>query len=248
MKIIVCVKMVPDTTTKIVVAGNGKDIDRSGVEYVLNPYDEYAVEEALSIKERFSGSEVVILSLGPSESTKTIRTALAMGADRGVLLKAESTDPFVVAKALADEISSMDPGLVLLGKQAVDDDANQVGGLVAEFLGLPFVSSIIKLEISEDRAVAQREREGGYDVVEVPLPCVLSAQRGLNEPRYTTMKGIMMSKRKPIEEKEPILSESLLEVTSLHLPPPRSGGKIVGEGKEAVPELVRLLKEEAKIL
>jgi electron transfer flavoprotein beta subunit len=123
-----------------------------------------------------------------------------------------------------------------------------VGGLVAEFLGLPFVSSIVKLELEENNATAKREREGGYDLVEVPLPCVFSAQKGLNEPRYATLRGIMMAKRKPIDQKEPTLPEPLLEEVSLHLPPVRTGGRIVGEGKDAVPELVKLLKEEAKVI
>ena len=251
MHLIVCVKRVPATDTKIKVGADGRSIDAAGVEFVLNPYDEFAVEEALRIKERAGTGEVAILSLGPSEAQKEIRTCLAMGADKGILLKDEKVyarDAFAISSMLASQIQKMPHDLVLFGKQAVDQDNSQVGQRIAALLGIPCVCEVVKISLEGGKALVEREAEGGHEVVETPLPAVLTAQKGLNEPRYASLKGIMAAKKKTIEEIVLAEVEPKMRVVELTLPPPRPPGRILGQGPEAVPELVRVLREEAKVL
>ena len=250
MKIAVCIKRVPDTETRIRIGGDGASIDESGVKFVVNPYDEYAVEEALQRKEKAGGGEVVAIALGPDAAQETIRGALAMGADRGVLLKADRVpaDALAVARALAAELKDGGYDLVLFGKVAVDDYNHGVGPMTAELLGLPCVTAVVRLELEGGRGVAEREVEGGVEVVEFALPAVLTADKGLNTPRYPALKGIMAAKKKPVEVKPAALGETRVAVTALALPPDRKAGRIVGEGPDAVGELVRLLRTEAKVL
>jgi electron transfer flavoprotein beta subunit len=251
MKIVVCVKRVPDSETRVKITGDGKSLDEAGVKFVMNPYDDFAVEEALRRKEQAGTGEVVVLSVGGAATQETIRTALAMGADRGILLqidKASSPDPFEVARAIAAELKSTSWDLVLFGRMAIDDYHHQVGQLVAELLGLPSVSSVSHLDLDGAKGVAEREIEGGIEVVEFPLPAVLTVDKGLNEPRYPALKGIMAAKKKPLEVKPVQLGAGSLEVLALTPPPDRKEGRIVGEGAAAVGELVRLLREEAKVL
>ena len=250
MKIAVCIKRVPDTETRIRIAGDGASIDETGVKFIINPYDEFAVEEALQRRDKAGGGEVVVIALGPDAGQETIRSVLAMGADRGVLLKAERipADALAVAKALAAELKDGGYDLVLFGKMAADDYNHGVGPMVAELLDLPCVTAISKLELEGGKGIAEREIEGGVEVVEFALPAVLTAEKGLNTPRYPALKGIMAAKKKPIEIKPAALGEARAIVTSLILPPDRKAGRIVGEGPDAVPELVRLLRTEAKVL
>ena len=250
MKIAVCIKRVPDTETRTRIGGDGTSIDEAGVKFIVNPYDEFAIEEALQRKEKAGGGEVVVLALGPDAAQETIRSALAMGADRGVLLKVDRVpaDALAVAKALAAELKDGGYDLVLFGKMAVDDYHHGVGPMVAELLGLPCVTAIAKLELEGGKGVAEREIEGGVEVVEFALPAVLTAEKGLNTPRYPALKGIMAAKKKPIEVKPAALGELRVSVTALGLPPDRKAGRIVGEGPDAVTELVRLLRTEAKVL
>ncbi|MDH5643550.1 MAG: electron transfer flavoprotein subunit beta/FixA family protein [Gemmatimonadota bacterium] len=250
MKIAVCVKRVPDTETRIKVDADGRSIDEAGVKFVLNPYDEFAVEEALKLKEAAGEGEVVVLSLGPQATQETIRTALAMGADRGVLLQTDLTiaDPVAVAKALVAELDGGGFDLILFGKVAVDDSSHAVGVIVADILGLACVSAIGGLSIADGKGSATREVEGGVEVVEFSLPAVLTAEKGLNEPRYPALRGIMMAKKKPLEVKSVEVMTGGLEVLELSLPPARPEGRIVGEGPEAVPALIEALKTEAKVL
>ncbi len=250
MKIAVCIKRTPDTETRIKISGDGKSIDEAGVKFVLNPYDEYAVEEALQLKERVGSGEVVIVSVGGDSSQETIRTALAMGADRGVLLKTDSAsiDPLPVARALADELRVEEYDVVLFGKLAIDDYSHATGPMVAELLGIPCVSAVAKLEIADGKGTAEREIEGGVEVVEFSLPAVVTAEKGLNEPRYPALRGIMMAKKKPLETKDVAIPEGGLEVVELALPPERQEGRIVGEGADAVPALIDALRNEAKVL
>jgi len=250
VKIAVCIKRVPDTETRIRIGGDGASIDESGVKFVVNPYDEYAVEEALQRKEKAGGGEVVAIALGPDAAQETIRGALAMGADRGVLLKADRVpaDALAVARALAAELKDGGYDLVLFGKVAVDDYNHGVGPMTAELLGLPCVTAVVRLELEGGRGVAEREVEGGVEVVEFALPAVLTADKGLNTPRYPALKGIMAAKKKPVEVKPAALGETRVAVTALALPPDRKAGRIVGEGPDAVGELVRLLRTEAKVL
>ena len=249
MNSIVCIKRVPDSATRVRIGPDGKSLDPAGVKYVLNPYDEYALEEALRRREAAGSGTVTAISLGPEAARETLRMALAMGADEAVLLKSEgSHDGLAVATALAEEVRTRPFDLLLFGKQAIDDDNMQVPGMVAERLGLPCVTVVVELEIEDGHAVARREIEGGHEVVEFDLPAVIAAQKGLNEPRYPSLKGIMAAKKKPLEEKEVVLPEPKLTLLSLEEPPAPVAGEIVGEGPEAVPELVRRLREEVRVL
>ena len=249
MNSIVCLKRVPDSATRVRIAPDGRSIDPGGVKYVMNPYDEFALEQAILLKEEAGAGAVTAITLGPDEAKETLRTALALGADDAVLLRSEiPVDSLPVARALADEIRGRPHDLVLFGKQAIDDDAMQVPAMVAELLGLPCVTVVVELEIDGGSVRATREVEGGHETVELECPAVIAAQKGLNEPRYASMKGIMAAKRKPLDEKDIALSESTLELLGLEEPQPPTAGVIVGEGADAVPELVRLLREEAKAL
>jgi electron transfer flavoprotein beta subunit len=250
MKIAVCIKRVPDSETRVKIAGDGVSLDEAGVKFILNPYDEFAVEEALRRKEQAGAGEVVVLSLGPPAAQETIRTTLAMGADRGVLLQLDRipADGLAVARALADELQGGGYDLILCGKIAIDDYNHQVGPMVAELLGLPCVTAVTKLEFGDGTGTAEREVEGGVEVVDFPLPAVVTADKGLNEPRLPALKGIMAAKKKPLEVKPLAAGTSGISVMGMTLPAERQAGKIVGEGAAAVPELVRLLREEAKVL
>jgi electron transfer flavoprotein beta subunit len=248
MKLAVCINHVPDTAAKITIAADGKNIDKTGITFVLNPYDEYAIEECLRLKEKNTG-EVIAISLGGDSHKETLRKALAMGVDKAVLLKDDSPrDSFAVARALADELKEISADVIFFGKQSVDSDDAAVGTMVAEMLGLPSVSVAVKLEIANGSAVAEREIEGGKEKVQTTLPAVFTAQKGLNEPRYPSLKGIMSAKSKPIEEKTPAPSQVKAEVLSMRKPPSKNAGKIIGTDVSAVPELVRLLHEEAKVI
>lgn len=250
MKIAVCVKRVPDTETRIKIGADGKSIDETGVKFILNPYDEFAVEEALRLKEKAGGGEVVVYALGSDASQETIRTTLAMGADRGVLLKtdAPSADPLPAARALAAELKPGGYDLILFGKFAIDDYHQAVGPMVAELLDLPCVTAVAHLEVTGGNAIAEREVEGGVEVVELSLPAVLSADKGLNEPRYPALKGIMAAKKKPLEVKPVTLEAGGVTLLELVLPPARREGRIVGEGPDAVTALIQALRSEAKAL
>jgi len=248
MKIAVCVNHVPDTETKIKIGADSLSIDRAGVNYMLSPYDEIAVEEGLRIREKFKG-EVIILSLGADTHKETLRKALAMGADRAVLLKDDGVrDSFGVAFGLAQELKALAPDVLLFGKQSIDYDDAQVGTLVAELLGLPSVSVVTKMEIQEGGVVCEREIEGGKEIVETKLPAVFLAQKGLNDPRYPSLKGIMSAKSKPIEEKSAAAADVRVETVRLRKPAAKKPGRIVGTDRTAVAELIRLLQEEAKVI
>jgi electron transfer flavoprotein beta subunit len=250
MKIAICVSHVPDTATKVKVGQDGKKIDTAGVTYVINPYDEIAVEEGLKTKEKLGGdSEVIILSVGSDSSKETIRKALAMGADKGILLKSDNEiDSFGVAKALADEIKNLGCELVFCGKQSVDYDNSITGQLIAEILDYSCVPVVVKLDIDGNKISAEREIEGGREIVESQISAVITAQKGLNEPRYASLKGIMAAKKKTIEEKPAATTDNLTEILKMQLPMAKQPGRILGTDSSAVPELVRLLREEAKVI
>ena len=248
MKIAVCVSHVPDTATKIKIGGDNKSIDPTDVAYIINPYDEFAIEEALKTKEKVGG-EVVVISLGGDANKDSIRKALAMGVDAGVLLKDDNfRDSFSLAHALSEEIKAQEAELVFFGKQAVDYDNSITGQLTAEMLGYNCVSVVVDFNIEENKITAEREIEGGKEVVETTLPAVITTQKGLNQPRYASLKGIMAAKRKTIEEKDAATSDNKIEVIEMKKPQGKQAGKIVGSDASAVPELVRLLKEEAKVI
>ena len=249
MNIVVCINHVPDTETRIKVAADSVSIDRTGVNYMMSPYDEIAVEQGLRIRDAMKGS-VTVVSVGSDASKETLRKALAMGVDRALLLKDDGVrDSFAIAHALAAEIKPMSPDVVLFGKQSIDFDDAQIGTLVAEMLGLPSVAVVVKLELQGDGAVVcEREIEGGHEVVETRLPAVFLAQKGLNEPRYPSLKGIMAAKNKPIEEKPAAPAPVRVATIALRKPPAKNPGRIVGTDPSAIPELLRLLHEEAKVI
>lgn len=249
------VKQVPDTATKIRINDSKSGIVLDGIKWVINPYDEFAIEEALRLKEKHGG-EVVALAFGPARVEEAIRQTLAMGADRAVHIKSDAeVDSQVVARALAQVAREEGFDLILTGKQAVDDDAAQVGPLVAVELEIPQVTVVLKLEVDPEakRIRAERELEGAMEVVELPMPAVLTAQRGLNEPRYPTLPNIMKAKKKEVKlkalEELGVDLTPYVQVEELTLPPERPEPKILtGEPEETARELVRLLHEEAKVL
>lgn len=249
MKTIVCMKRVPDTEARIRIAAGGAAIDPSGIKYVISPYDEFAIEAALRLKESRGEGDVTAVTLGDAGSAEQLRSALAMGVDNAVLLKGEATmDGLATAKALAAEVKERGAELVLCGMKAIDDDQQQVGPMVAELLGWPCVTLVTEFSIEGETILCHREVEGRVEVVEAKLPAVVTVTKGAYEPRYPSLKGIMAAKRKPLEEKEAAVAESRLRIRELAYPPERPAGRIVGEGVEAVEELVRLLREEAKVL
>ena len=258
MKIAVCVKQVPDTETRIRIAPDGKSIVESDVNWIVSPYDEFAIEEALKIKEA-RGGEVVLVTLGPDRAQSALRSGLAMGADSAIHLKDplfDQADTSGTAWALASALKPMGPDLVLMGQQGVGGDNAQVPGLVAEILDLPQVTNVVKVEIQDGKAVVEREIEGAHETWDVTLPAVLSAQKGLNEPRYASLKGIMAAKKKVIETKGAadlsLTAEQLAprtKIVGLELPPSRSAVKMItGDADTQVKELLRLLHEEAKVI
>jgi len=250
MKIAVCLKRVPDTTTKVRVGADGKSIDPAGVEWVISPYDEIALEAGLQAREAGKAEKVIALCLGPKEAAKEVRTALAMGADEGVLLLdgGGERDAASTAAALAGELGALGAELVLFGWKAIDSDQAAVPHLVAAALDRPCVSFVTKMAFEGAGLVLHREVEGATEVVAAPLPCVVTAQKGLAEPRYASLKGIMAAKKKPFAEKPAPAAAATVRTTRLEPPPARPPGRIVGQGTAAVPELVRLLRDEAKLL
>jgi len=258
MKIVVCMKYVPDTAIKIKITPDEKGVDLSDVSFIVNPYCEFAVEEALKIKEA-QGAEVVVVTAGSEQATAGLRTCLAMGADSAVLISDpvfENADSNLIGKALSAICRELAPDLILFGKHAIGVDNGQVPAMVAESLDMPQAAVVTKLEIQEKSFRAERDIEGAHEIIEGSLPAVITAQKGLNVPRYASLKGIMAAKKKTITTRnlESIgLSEDDLKprisVEKVTLPPARAQGKVLtGEVAEVVPQLVKLLHEEAKVI
>ncbi len=248
MKIAVCVSNVPDTATKIKISAGGKEIDKTGVSFIVNPYDEFAIEEAVETKEKFGG-ETVVISVGDDSNKEIMRKALAMGIDSGLLLKSDRhLDSDGVATLLANEIKDGGYDIVFMGKQSVDFDTSMVGQLTATKAGFNCITVCVALSIENSSVTAEREIEGGREIVTSSLPIVITAQKGLNDPRYPNLKGIMDAKRKKLEEKTVTVPSPLVEVLEMTIPAPKAPGRILGTDSTAVPELVRLLREEAKVI
>jgi len=264
VNIIVCLKQVPDTESQIKIGSDGKSIVTDDIKWVMNPYDEFGVEEALRLKEKHGG-EVTVVGLGPKRVTESLRTALAMGADKGLLISDEAldgSDSLANAKAIAAAVKDLDYDLIFTGQRGVDDDLGLVGATIAELLGIPQLSLIVKVEVAGDVKSVKVERpiEGEALTIESNLPALITVQKGLNEPRYASLPGIMKAKKKPLEEKtladlgldsaefgEGARKLKILELTP---PPDRAAGKIV-EGEtpqEKAAELAKLLHDEAKVL
>ncbi|MBX3463703.1 MAG: electron transfer flavoprotein subunit beta/FixA family protein [Planctomycetes bacterium] len=250
MDIVVCIKRVPATDTAIKIAADGKSIDPAGVTFELNAYDEFALEQALRLKEQLGQGSVTVVTIGSKDAQKELRDALARGADKAVLL---TTDQWVfdgasTAAALAAWIRTVPCQLVLCGRQAVDADNNQLPANLAARLGFACVTEVAKLTLEGGAFTAERDIEGAREVLTCRTPAVISCQKGLNEPRYANLKGIMAAKKKPLEEAAAQLPTPALEVVSLALPPQRAAGRILGNGAEAVPALIAALRDEAKVL
>jgi electron transfer flavoprotein beta subunit len=241
---------VPDTATKIKIAADAKAIDAKDVGYITSPYDEYAVENALQIKDKNANVEVVVVSSGPADTESVLRNCLAMGADRGILLesKGDLSDPFVIASALSKSVADEKPDLLLFGIKAVDDDNAQVGGMLATMLQMPFIDGAISCAISDKTIKAKTEAEGGHQILQAAMPCAVALNKGDVEPRIASLINVRKARQKEIKKVVATLPAPSFQVEKLELPPARKGGKIVGKGVDAVPELFRLLREEAKVL
>ena len=260
MDIIVLLKQVPSTESMIEIAGDGVSIKPDGIKWVINPYDEFAVEEALRIREEQGGS-VTIVSVGPEKAAEAIRTALAMGADKGVLISdpaLENCDGLGTAKVLAQAVKEMPHDLVIAGQRAVDDDNYLVGAAVADRLDLPLISMVFQEKIQDGRITCHKTVDGGTVVVESTLPVLFTTQKGLNEPRYASLPGIMKAKKKPLDTKsladmglDPAgVGDPKVRIVNLKTPPERKAGQMIeGESPaEKAAALVKALHEEAKVI
>ncbi|OUM89290.1 MAG: electron transfer flavoprotein subunit beta [Bacillus thermozeamaize] len=255
MNIVVCLKQTFDTEEKITIKDG--QINEDGVEFIINPYDEYAVEEAIKLKEKFGG-EVTVITIGPDRAENALRTALAMGADKAVLINDESLfgDEYTTAKVLAAAVKRQPFDIVLCGNVAVDDGAGQGGPRLAELLDIPQITTITKLEIDSDKVTVERDVEGDVEIIETKLPVLVTAQQGLNEPRYPSLPGIMKAKKKPLERLtaadlgiNPEEVQAKTETVEVFLPPKKQAGKILeGDVDQQAKELVSLLRNEAKVI
>ena len=250
MKIAVCIKRVPEMDVRFKIAPSGTNVDETGLKWDMSDFDGYAVEAALQMTEKLGSGEVVVVSLGPDAAQETLRKALSMGATRAIHLKADPIpfDNFAIAKALAAELQGGAYDLILFGKLSIDSSNGAVGPMTAELLNLPCVAAASKLEVANGKGTARRELEGAAELLEFPLPAVVTIDEGVARPRYPSLKGIMAAKKKPLEVKLAQLGDVRMTVTTMALPPERPPGRILGEGVSAVPELVRLLQTEAKVL
>jgi len=250
LKIAVCIRRVPDTEMRFAVAADGKSVDQTGLKFDLSDFDGYALEVALQLNEKQGPGEVVVVTLGPDATQEILRKGLSIGADRGIHLSADPVpfDGMSIATALAAAFTDQGFDLILFGRVATDTGNGTVGPMTAELLGLPCVTAISHLEITGRSGTAHRELEGATETVTFPLPAVLTIDEGIARPRLPSLKGIMAAKKKPVESKPAVLGPVRLVVERLELPPERAAGRIVGEGPDAVPELVRLLRDEAKVL
>ncbi len=262
MNIAICVKQVPDTETKIRVKDG--QVDHTETKYVVNPYDEYAIEEGLRIKEKLGEGKITLITMGPQRAKDALKSGLAVGADEAIHLIDEAfdgSDPYATALVLSKALEKTDYDIIFCGKQGVDEDHAQVGIALAELLDIPHISVVTKLEIAEDRksAVAHREVEGGHAVVQAPLPAIITAQKGLNEPRYASIRGIMGVKKKVIPEwdadkvgvdTDKVGAETAkIKSVEVALPTERTAGKVFDEdpAQDAI-KVAHLLRDEAKIL
>ena len=257
MKIFVCIKQVPDTETKIKIAADGVSIDSSSVKWIMNPYDEYAVEEAVKIRESNPGAQVFVVTVGPKKRAgEVLRTALAMGADEGILIDSpDNLEPSVAAQALASAIKAEGgANLILTGKLAIDDNASSVGQILAEALNIPHASVVSKIQFSTENITVERDAEGGAkEVSQMTCPALVAANKGLNMPRYASLPGIMKAKKKVLKELDlaglGVSAVGKTKILSLELPAEKPPAKLLqGDSSVQSADLVKLLRDEAKVL
>jgi electron transfer flavoprotein beta subunit len=247
MKILVCISKTPDTTAKIAFADNNTKFAADGVQWIINPYDEwYALVRAIELKEKDPATVLHLINVGPPDSDPIIRKALALGGDEAIRVNSDNADSFNIASQIAAVAKEGAYDLVFTGKETIDYNGSSIGGMVAELLELPYVSHAIKFELEDGKAVVVREIEGGEETNKVALPVVVSCQKGMAEQRIPNMKGIMGARTKPLTVKEPVAADSLTTVVSFDLPPAKAGVKLVSPDNPE--ELVRLLREEAKAI
>lgn len=245
MKILVCISHVPDTTSKINFTENNTKFDPNGVQFIIGPYDDYALARAIELKES-TGSTVTVLNVGTAETEPTIRKALAIGADDAIRVNAEPTDSFFVAAQIAEHAKAGAYDLILMGRESIDYNSGAVHGIVGEMLGIPSVSPVMKLEVDGTKVKMAREIEGGKEYVEANLPLVAGCQEPIAEWKIPNMRGIMSAKTKPLKVAEPKAVESGVKLQKFELPPPKGAVKMISA--DNVGELVTLLKNEAKVL
>lgn len=258
MNIVVCLKQTPNTEAKIVVKGDKQGVETEGLKMIISSYDELAIEEGIRLKEKFGGT-VTAVTVGSQKAQEALRSALAMGADKAIQVWDDSlakADSYVIAKILSKVVSDNGFDVVLCGQKAIDSGSSLVGGMMAEMLDVPQAYLVTKLEAVDEKTVlADRQVEGGSETVEITLPALITAQRGLNTPRYIKLPDIMKAKKKPLETKSPadlgLSADDLapkVQVVEMNMPPEKQPGKVLSNGVDDVPELVRLLKEEAKVI
>ncbi len=248
MNILVCVSHVPDTTTKVAVGPDGTSINPTGVKFILNPYDEFAIEEGLRQREAFGGT-VTTLTVGTEQSKDVLRTALAMGSDKAILVKDDvRADSFVVAQSIADAAAELKPDLVIFGRQSIDFDSFQLPSMVAELLQWPCVTMVSNVSIAGTAITCERDIEGGKETISTSLPCVMSAQKGLNDPRYPKLPDIMKAKQKPIDERPASTAQPRVATVAMSLPDQSRLGKMFSDSDADLDAVVTLLHEEAKMI
>ncbi len=247
MKILVCISKTPDTTAKIAFTDNNTKFSEAGVQWIVNPYDEwYALIRAIELKEKDPAATLHLLNVGGADNDPVIRKALALGGDEAIRVNTAGGDSHFIAAQIAAVAEQDQYDLIFTGRETIDYNNSSVGGMVAEMLDRPFISLATKFELNGDTATVTREIEGGEEVVELALPLVVSCQKGMAEQRIPNMKGIMGARTKPLRVVEPIAAESLTSVVSFETPPPKAGVKMVAADNPA--ELLRLLREEAKVI
>ena len=247
MKILVCISKTPDTTAKIAFTDNNTKFDTNGVQWIINPYDEwYSLVRAIELKEADASTVINLITVGQADAEPIIRKALALGGDEAIRVNADSHDSYYIASQIAAVAKQGGYDLVLTGKETIDYNGSSIGGMVAEFLDLPYVALATKLDLKGSVATVTREIEGGEEVSEVALPVVISCQKGMAEARIPNMRGIMAARTKPLKVVEPVAVDSLTSIASFSLPPAKAGVKLVPA--ENAEELVRLLHEEAKAI
>jgi electron transfer flavoprotein beta subunit len=245
MKILVCISKTPDTTAKIAFTDNSTKFDTNGVQWIINPYDEwYALVRAIELKEADASTIIHLITVGTQDVDPIIRKALALGGDEAIRVNTESSDSYIIASQIADVAKHGSYDLIFTGKETIDYNGSSVGGMIAELLDQPYISSASKFEVKASKATVTREIEGGEEICEVELPLVVSCQKGMAEQRIPNMRGIMAARTKPLKVVEPLATDPLTSVVNFELPPPKAGVKLVPA--DNAEELVRLLHEEAK--
>ncbi|HEY8689740.1 MAG TPA: electron transfer flavoprotein subunit beta/FixA family protein [Chitinophagaceae bacterium] len=247
MKILVCISKTPDTTAKITFTDNNTKFAEAGVQFIINPYDEwYSLVRAIELKEADAATQIHLINVGGPDSDPIIRKALALGGDEAIRVNANSQDSFYIASQIAEVAKQNNYDLIFTGKETIDYNGSSIGGMVSELLDMPYVSHATKFDVNGTTATISREIDGGEEVNEVQLPVVVSCQKGVAEQRIANMKGIMGARTKPLKVIEPVAVDALTSIVSFELPPPKAGVKLVSPDRPE--ELVRLLHEEAKVI